>query len=368
MKFIKTIHWIFLISIAIPSCIGKGKSDTKSKEPTHNSVGKFVSKIAPNTHLMYQDKKHNYWFVNDSMVYKYDEKILLQFTQEDGLVSNRIIGIQEDQLGNIYFDTPEGVSKFDGKQFETLKISSDNFQKNNWKSEPNDLWFRIGWDKKGPYRFDGKYLYHLEFPKSKMEEELYTKYPEITYNPYSIYSMYKDSKDFLWFGTADLGIYQFDGKKISWMYEEHLGTTPEGGAFGIRSIMEDKEGYFWICNANYKYRILSNSEDKTSQLSSINYTREKGLVNKSAETLYLMSMLVDDKGTLWMVNNDGIWKRNDQELIPFLIKNGKGNISPISIYQDHQGDFWLGTKTDGIYKYDGVDFKKVLFNKKDTSH
>jgi ligand-binding sensor domain-containing protein len=317
---------------------------------------------------MYQDKKHTYWLVNDAKIYQYDGQTLRQFTEKDGLVSNRIIGIQEDQLGNIYFDTPEGVSKFDGKQFETLKISSDDSQKSNWKSEPNDLWFRIGWDKKGPYRFDGKYLYHLEFPKSKMEEELYAKYPEITYNPYSIYSMYKDSKDFLWFGTADLGIYQFDGKKISWMYEEHLGTTPEGGSFGIRSIMEDEKGYFWIANTNYKYKILPINGGEAPSLSLLNYQKEKGINAQNDTSLYAMSMFIDIEGNQWITNNDGVWRSNENKLTPFFIKDSNRSISPSSVYQDNQGDFWLGTKTDGIYKYDGVDFKKVLFNKKDTSH
>jgi streptogramin lyase len=81
-----------------------------------------------------------------------------------------------------------------------------------------------------------------------------------------------------------------------------------------------------------------------------------------------MSMLLDDKGNLWMVSRDGIWKNNGQELEQFFIKDGKIDISPFSIYEDNKGDLWFGTQSDGIYKYNGVSFEKVVFNKKDSSH
>jgi len=359
MRIAEDTILVFIISLIISSCAGQGKTNTQ------NSIGEVVSKLAPNTHLIYQDKNHNYWFGNDTEIYKYDETTLHLFTLKDGLINNKIIGIQEDKLGNIYFDTPEGVSKFDGQQFKTLKVIEGHSKKNIWQSEKDDLWFRMGWDKKGPYRFDGENLYHLEFPKSKIEDKFYTKYPNVSYNPYSIYSMYKDRKGNLWFGTADLGIYQFDGNQIRWMHEEHLGTMSEGGAFGIRSIIEDKDGYFWICNTNYKYKMLPDDKGDDKELKTLNYKKEKGVTNKNDEVLYFMSMLLDDSGILWMLNNDGVWKNNGQELIPFFIKDGESDISPASIYKDNKGILWFGTRSHGIYKYDGTSLEKAVFNKKD---
>jgi ligand-binding sensor domain-containing protein len=362
MRIAESIVLVLIISSIISSCAGQGKTNTENTELQKDVIGEVVSELALNTHLIYQDKNHNYWFGNDTEIYKYDGKTLLLFTLKDGLISNKIIGIQEDKLGNIYFDTPEGVSKFNGQQFKTLEVIKGHAKNNIWKSEQDDLWFRIGWDKKGPYRFDGKNLFHLEFPKSKIEDNFYAKYPNISYNPYSIFSMYKDSKGNIWFGTADLGVYQFDGNQIRWMHEEHLGTTPEGGAFGIRSIIEDKEGCFWICNTNYKYKILPDSNSNDKQLTLLNYKREKGVIDKNEEVLYFMSMVLDNKGILWMVNNDGVWKNNGQELVQFFINDGKSDISPSSVYKDNKGDLWFGTRSDGIYKYNGMIFEKAKFN------
>ena len=57
------------------------------------------------------------------------------------------------------------------------------------------------------YRYDGKSLHRLEFPKTKVGDEHIAKYPRskfpnVKYSPYDVYSIFKDSKGHLWFGTA----------------------------------------------------------------------------------------------------------------------------------------------------------------------
>jgi ligand-binding sensor domain-containing protein len=361
-KMATHIFSIIIISAIFSSCIGQSKSDTKLAVVENQSVGEGITYMDPGAKLIFHDSSNNYWFGSEKGLYKYDGKGLQFFTSKVGLISNKIFGVQEDKLGNIYFDTPAGVSQFDGIQFKKLKVVEDHSEKNIWKLEPDDLWFRIGWDRKGPYRFDGKNLYHLAFPKSSIEDEFYAKYPNVSYNPYSIYSMFKDSKGNLWFGTSDLGIYRYDGNQISWMHEEHLGTTPEGGAFGIRSIMEDKDGYFWICNPKYKYKILSENVDENERLAMLKYDVEKGIVNPNNEVQYFMSMLTDDIGNLWMVNADGVWRYNGKELVHFYVKYGGRNISPTSVDKDNLGVLWFGTKKDGLYKYNGKIFEKFSIN------
>ena len=54
------------------------------------------------------------------------------------------------------------MSKFDGQKFTALEIVENSSVENEWKSEPNDLWFRMGWNNSGPYRFDGKQLYGFQ--------------------------------------------------------------------------------------------------------------------------------------------------------------------------------------------------------------
>jgi len=354
-----TIGMIFTILTTFSSCNSQGNINNPQTLIKQESNSGEKTKLDSNAALIFQDKKDNLWFVGkEKGVYRYDDENLTLFTSNDGLGSYRIISVQEDSLGNLYFDTPEGVFKYDGEKFSTLPVAERKESENEWKSEPGDLWFRIGWDKSGPYRFDGKNLYHLKFPKNKMEDEFYKKYPNASFNPYAIYSIYKDSKGNIWFGTSNLGIYLFDGKEISWMYENHLIETPEGGNFGVRSIAEDQDGNYWICNANYRYSMLPN-ERKGDGLKSINYKRKVGIENIEKEDLYFYSMESDSNGYLLMFAKEyGLWLNNGKELTRFFIKDGKQNISPTSMYKDNHGILWFGTDQHGIYRYNRNTFEK----------
>lgn len=362
MKLKKTyliIGMLFSISATFSSCSSQGNIDHAQTALKQDADMGEKTELDSNTMVIYQDKKDNFWFGNEEKgVYRYDGESLVLFTSNDGLKNYRIISVQEDKLGNLYFDTPEAVYKYDGEKFSALSVVESKEPEDEWKSEPDDLWFQIGWNNSGPYRFDGKNLYQLKFPKNKMEDEFYKKYPNTSYNPYGIYSIFHDSKGNIWFGTSSLGIYLFDGKEISWMYERPLTETPEGGDFGIRSIAEDQAGDYWICNANYKYTLLPNGTEGDG-LKSINYTRQVGIDSNGRENLYFLSMGTDNNGHLLMyANEDGLWLNDGEELAPFFIKDGARNISPTAFYKDNQGILWLGTDKYGIYTYNGIAFEK----------
>jgi len=357
---INTILLFVFLTICF-SCFGKTKLEKIDRTNNKDTIGKTVSVLHKGITVIYQDKENNLWFGSKGL-YKYDGKILILYTVEDGLCSNAIFGIQEDKNGSIYFDTPEGISKFDGKKFTTLGVVNSEFSKNDWKLQSDDLWFRMGWNKNGPLRYDGESLYQLEFPKIDLGEAFHKEYPNASYNPYGIYTMYKDNIGRLWFGTASLGVCLYDGKSISWLYEKQLSKTANGGDFGIRSIIEDENGYFWFCNARYKYKILPNSTEENGS-SLINYRREIGIDNSieidEKERPYFMSIAEDNNGDLWMLTyNDGVWRNNGKKLIHYPINDGEIEVLLFTIYKDNQGVIWLGSHNAGVYKFNGSDFEK----------
>lgn len=356
-----TIAILFSIVTTWYSCKGQTNNQNGKIPLQLDSTGQLKLKLDSQARILYHDSKDNFWFSSDQIgLYKYDGNILTLFSAEDGLSTYRFISIQEDSLGNLYFDTPEGVYKYDGEKFTTLVVADLNESENEWNLEPGDLWFRIGWDKRGPYRFDGENLYHLKFPKNKMEDIFYQENPNASINPYAIYSIYEDSRGNIWFGTSNLGVYLFDGNEIRWMFEKQLIETPEGGNFGIRSISEDIDGNYWISNANYKYSLLPNKKDGDG-LKSLNYERQVGIENTGKENLYFYSMQTDPNGDLFMFAKDyGLWLNNGEELTQFFIKSGERKISPTSLFKDNNGVIWLGTDSNGIYKYDGNTFEKFL--------
>ena len=237
---------ILAISVLLYSCNGQ---QNIPQTPTTNSpqLGTIVNKLDPTIWNIFQDQQSNYWFGSKNKgVYRYDGKELVQFTTEDGLVDNDIRGIQEDKAGNVFIETLEGVSKFDGQVFQTLPIKKD--APNQWELNPDDLWFRIGFDNNGPYRYDGTHLHSLKLPISPQENAFYFNRPMASFSPYGIYSIYKDHTGKMWFGTTAIGVCRYDGKAFQWHYEKQLQTTPNGGDFGTRAILQDKDGFFWFNN------------------------------------------------------------------------------------------------------------------------
>lgn len=60
-----------------------------------------------------------------------------------------------------------------------------------------------------------------------------------------------------------------------------------------------------------------------------------------------------------MTNYGGyVWKYDGKDMTGFQVKNGDTEILIVSIYQDRQGDFWLGTDNDGVYNFNGSAFKE----------
>ncbi|MEO8085430.1 MAG: two-component regulator propeller domain-containing protein [Bacteroidota bacterium] len=365
--FIAALYYTILSLFT--SCNGQINSQVSSGILNNNNsditIGETVEGLSEAIMVVYEDKKNNFWFGSSGQgAFRFDGKNLLQFTMKHGLVGNEILGIQEDTVGNIYFDTQDGVSKFDGQTFRTLTIgdSADS----EWKLEPGDLWFKGNWNNNGPYRYDGKYLHHLEFPYNKRADELHANFPNMNWSPYGIYSLYTDSKGNTWFGTSNLGIYRYDGKSLKWMYEKHLTDKEKtGGSFGIRSILEDKDGKFWFCNTSYRYNILPGNRSEQGQ-TMLNYNREKGIENiknpDGTDMVYFLSAVQDHNGNMWMATySDGVWCYDGKKMNHYMVTNGSKEVKLFSIYKDNQDNIWLGTHEAGAFKFNGKAFEKFKY-------
>ena len=182
------------------------------------------------------------------------------------------------------------------------------------------------------------------------------------WSPFGLYTLYKDRKGNIWFGTSNVGLYRYDGKTLSRLYEDHLTNTPEGGSFGIRSIFEDHEGNFWFCNTSYRYKILPGDSVADGE-SFIRYRKEKGITGfttlEGKSAVYFMSIAEDDAHNIWLATYDtGIWRFDGKEMKHFLLSEQGQNITIYSVYTDTSGKIWAGTHTSGAWFFNGTSFEK----------
>lgn len=354
----KLTSLLFLsILSTLTSCNGQSSNPKKSDEPLKKLFvkGDAVKELGSSIMVIYQDKKNTYWFGSwETGVYRYDGKTLINYTTKHGLHNNRVDEIKEDKLGNIYFNSGGKIIKFDGQNF--IKVSTTNNSNSEWYLEPDDLWFKSFQDSGCVYRYDGNYLHRLKFPETKEGNDYFEKFPNVNYSPFDVYTIYKDSKGNVWFGTAALGVCMYNGKTFTWLSEKELEFDVET-AFGIRSIIEDSNGMFWFSNTLHRFKIYGQAQ--TSK-----YTKEKGIGSldgkKDGDLAAIISMEKDNTD-LWMATyNKGVWRYKSTQLTHYPVKhNGKG-ITVFSIYKDNNGVLWLGTHENGTYKFNGKTFEKFI--------
>lgn len=352
----------FLIFCFSSNCLSTAQTNNSTNliGPTI-ATGDTVNNISNNIMVIYQDMKNNYWFGSwQDGLYRYNGNTIIRFTTQDGLPDNRVEEIKEDKLGNIFFNTSKGLCQYNGTSF--LKLTETFNSDNNWKLNPDDLWFKSLEYSGYVYRLNGENLYRLKLPNSKLGEDYILEHPNYP-NPYAIYCIFKDSRENIWFGTATLGACRFNGESFDWISDQDVTEIHDGPANGVRSIAEDKNGDFWF-NTEYRYSIYNKlpSSKKHMEKSKF-YNRIKSIGSldgkKEGDLNEFLSILKDENSNLWIaLYLNGVWKFDGENTVHFPIQVNSKNIPIYCLYKDQSGAIWLGTHENGVFKFNGETFKK----------
>ncbi len=356
---------VFLCLVAaLPSCArqeavpGSVPEEPLNRRVAPAAAGEAVARLDRAVFHIFQSKDSVYWFGSDGQgVYRYDGESLVRFTTAHGLGSDRIRGIQEDRFGNIFVCGEGGwVSRFDGREF--VRLQPLDSAESEWTLGPDDLWFPGGQDSGVVYRWDGTALHQLAFPKNRVGEEHIasfprSKYPNATYSPYDVYTIFKDSKGHQWFGTAVLGACRYDGSSFTWV------GHGENGSFGVRSIVEDQDGKFWLSNTLSRFAEQANSD---AEPGAPRYLREPGVAAETDPHSVFMSAVRDDEDVLWLATlGSGVFRYDGAKWAHFPVTHDDKPIWVYSIYRDRHGALWLGTHEHGVYRLNGGTFEQFTF-------
>ena len=325
-----------------------------------DALGEVVPEMSDSLWIVFQDQKGTRWFGSDGQgVYRVDGTTIVRYTTKDGLCNDHIRQILEDGSGNLFFNTNGGISKFDGRRFSTLVPIESRTSAREWRSEPGDLWFTLRGN--GPCRFDGTSLFQLEFPKIPLEDEFHLKFGSVPYSPYCVYTIHRDRRGALWFGTGTFGVCRYDGRSFSWITEDELTELDPGPSFGVRGIVEDKDGKFWFSNLLHRYDAYPNGASE-SLAASPSYKMERGIVSGESKEIpdaYFMSGLTDSWGISWFATyGAGVWRYDGKQLTRVPIAAGGRPVTLYSISRDNDGVLWLGTQAAGAWRFNGETFER----------
>ncbi len=204
----------------------------------------------------------------------------------------------------------------------------------------------------------------------------------------SILAILQDQEGFMWFGTGN-GLNKYDGYNFTVYLNDPYDSTSISDN-EITSIYEDKDGYIWIGTING----ILNKFDRTTETFKhfkLEYDKNfKSMLNESY-TSYpvtfvrnndysVTSISGDENGNLWVGTwGDGLFKFDKQTNHSKHFYNDPANHNSLSynrvskVITDKNGITWIGTFGGGLNKIvrdenkDGYSFVCYKQNKSDNS-
>lgn len=171
-----------------------------------------------------------------------------------------------------------------------------------------------------------------------------------------------DSDGMLWIATRN-GLYSYDNYRLRPYRRD--GRHPDMLSDNeVKRVAEDHQDRIWIATAQGLDRL----DKKTGNITH--------LVPAKYSIRVITELLATKDGTVWVATDDGFLYYLPGEDVPhpLRINNEKGD--SISVYgqcimEDHRGLIWLGTWTNGLYRYNPQNGEIVHYpqmNDRNSAH
>jgi ligand-binding sensor domain-containing protein len=310
---------------------------------------------------------------------KAEQLPLRTYTTADGLARDQINRIVRDSRGYLWFCTEEGLSRFDGYQF-TNYTQADGLPNRNvtdlLETRSGVYWVATA---------GGLCRLNPSATRSGTEPKFVSQPQDFKMG---VWALIEDRAGNIWCGT-DTGLQLLAQVNGGWAFqsvksglppqeavgrilEDHRGALlistnidlyrrwPDGRTerfkvhpplpvySGIKAILEDISGQFWVGTTNGLCQLVA---DPGRPVVARKYTTEDGLAGN-----WVVSLVQSSDGKLWIGTNGGL-----SELIPavnhnhpkfrsYKIANGPSYGEIQSLGEDHDGNLWMGIRNGGAMK------------------
>lgn len=130
----------------------------------------------------------------------YGQQILFRnYSVTDGLCSNTVWSISQDDKGYMWFGTKNGLNRFDGYEFKSYQFDKEN----KYSIGNNFIHVICKYDNKNYWIGTEDGIYNLN-----LEDEKFTRVPVAVNN--LVYDIIRDTKGILWVATKNNGLYSYN--------------------------------------------------------------------------------------------------------------------------------------------------------------
>jgi len=304
--------------------------------------------------------------------------MIRNYNVKDGLANATVYAAVQDKEGFIWFSTPTGVSKFDGKRFR-------NYSKKDGLTD-NDV-VKLAADKKGRVWFSTlnglpsffwNYAIHTGENDSSLHVDARGQYMQY---------MFEDRAGMIWFLNTDNRIIQYSGAKTTY---DKLGAQRTDLFYFLRNdtIFKPLQPHFNLSdlkdNNNPEQKIVSTCSFPITDRTLIQRVQNRPIMivdndlysySKKEVTCFFngRDWGIKDEISNVCIDNDNLWIGTPRALY-FLKGYFRGEKKSLKILQNHyitsllkdnDGNIWITTFGDGVYN---IPYKNFYFNYLDNTN
>ncbi|NLA68036.1 MAG: response regulator [Gammaproteobacteria bacterium] len=256
-----------------------------------------------------------------------------QLSVFDGLPSNRVNGVAEDQQGYLWIATRDGLARYAGVGFRIWRVGDglrDNFVWSVHVDARDRIW--VGTASSGLAMLDvdrGGFTWYDRATRPEMASD-------------DVWSINGTPDGAIWFGTADGGLYRLSPDDRLQRFQHDAADPRSLPSDGVSHLVVGRDdGTLWVGTKAGVARWTGDGFER--------------LPADRLGTMMVDGMTMDAEGNLWVgVHGSGVVRRPDGRIEPMpWIEPGLGVPALHMLLKDSLGTRWLDTRSGLAWVHEG---------------
>ncbi len=274
-----------------------------------------------------QDRQGHLWIGTLGGLSRYDGRTFTNYTVRDGLPSNTVNALHLDRQGRLWIGTMKGVSLYDGKQFRHYIFQSPENPRANIVSKIRSTPDGTVWC------VSGNKLYQIR--EGKVQSVPMPGGASL------VSAMSTDDRGDGWLTVPGRPyLYRLHGRQ----WDSTLISAGKMAAYVYR-IFEDRQHRLWL---------LAGSELYVKQGDSIRLATAAGRPLNDLPRLMCMTQARDN--SYWLGVGSGAIHLTDSTVRRYSKRNGLTDNTIATALSDAEGNIWLGSDGQGLFRFSGAPF------------
>lgn len=259
------------------------------------------------------------------------QMLFRNYSVNDGMSSNTVWNIIQDDQGYMWFGTKNGLNRFDGHTFKIYQAHESD------SSSPINSFIHsiCRYDSTRFWVGTEEGLYVLDLVKEK-----FTKVRALGND--LIFSIIQDDIGNMWVGTRSQGLYKYDKVKKRFLNYRKGYSKVSISHNQIRKLQQDNDGNIWIGTFGEGVDVLNPSTGSIKHI-------KAGTTDQHLSNNFILSLYKDLSGNMWIGTLSGglnCWLKDQNKIIVY--KSGTTNAISDNIvraiYQPDKDKIYIGTE------------------------